>query len=209
VRVYQRTFDSFANQWRHAIRETEIDTDWVLALDSDYLLTDAVTAELAGLDPSEDIHGYLCPIRYVSLGREIRSGIYPPVMAFYRREGAKLADDGHTFRVLCGGRPGSLRNSILHDDRKNLDRWVRSQVNYAKREAGKIRASGTKGWLRSRTPLAPFAVGFHCLFVRGGIFEGPPGWFYALQRMAAEALIAAFRFDLAWRTENPEARRSA
>ena len=37
VRVVQRVFDSHRNQWEFGLRETEIQTPWVLALDADYV----------------------------------------------------------------------------------------------------------------------------------------------------------------------------
>ena len=36
VRLFRRTFDSHANQWRFAVEETQIGTEWLLRLDADY-----------------------------------------------------------------------------------------------------------------------------------------------------------------------------
>ena len=36
----------------------------------------------------------------------------------------------------------------------------------------------------------PIAVFFYCLFIKGLIFNGRAGIFYALQRMVAEALLS-------------------
>src|SRR5690349_23826295 len=44
--MFQRRFDSHANQWNFAIHETGIDTDWVLALDADYQVPDELVREL-------------------------------------------------------------------------------------------------------------------------------------------------------------------
>src|SRR5262245_44023475 len=52
VRVFKRSFDSHANQWRYAVEETQIATDWILRLDADYQVSDALIAEIAGLDPN-------------------------------------------------------------------------------------------------------------------------------------------------------------
>src|SRR5215204_1989322 len=50
VRVSQRMFDSHAEQWNFALRETGISSEWVLALDADYMLTPAFVEELKGLN---------------------------------------------------------------------------------------------------------------------------------------------------------------
>ena len=39
VDVYVRPFDGHARQWEFGLRETGIDSEWVLALDADHVLT--------------------------------------------------------------------------------------------------------------------------------------------------------------------------
>ena len=51
VRVLERPFDDLAHQWTFALQQTQ--TPWVLALDADYFVPDALTAEIARLDPSD------------------------------------------------------------------------------------------------------------------------------------------------------------
>src|SRR5262245_55419490 len=51
VRVFNRNFDSHADQWRYAVEETQIATDWILRLDADYQVGDTLVAEIAALDP--------------------------------------------------------------------------------------------------------------------------------------------------------------
>src|SRR5262245_35297761 len=46
VRWYERGFTTHADQWTFALTATGITTDWVLALDADYVLTDALIEEL-------------------------------------------------------------------------------------------------------------------------------------------------------------------
>ena len=47
VRVFHRDFESHAAQWTYALTRTGIATDWVLALDADYVLSDALVEELS------------------------------------------------------------------------------------------------------------------------------------------------------------------
>jgi hypothetical protein len=42
---------------------------------------------------------------------------------------------------------------------------------------------------------APVAVFFYVLLLRRCLFDGWPGWFYALQRLLAECLIALELID--------------
>jgi hypothetical protein len=67
-------------------------------------------------------------------------------------------------------------------------------------EASNLRAASYRqlSWpdrLRRHTPLAPLAAFFLCLIWKGGILDGWRGWFYALQRMYAELLLALLLMD--------------
>jgi glycosyltransferase involved in cell wall biosynthesis len=42
VRVFSRRFDTHGNQWRYATQENKIATDWLLRLDADYQVSDAL-----------------------------------------------------------------------------------------------------------------------------------------------------------------------
>ena len=98
---------------------------------------------------------------------------------------------------MVGGECRQLVARAIHDDQKPFTRWLRSQAAYAQLEAEKLdrQARGAKAWLRTRTPFSAPAMAFYCLIGRGGLFEGPAGWFYALQRTAAEAMITAALLD--------------
>jgi len=57
VRLVQRTFDCHRNQWQFGLKETGIDTQWVLALDADYLINADLVSELRNLQPTEETAG--------------------------------------------------------------------------------------------------------------------------------------------------------
>jgi glycosyltransferase involved in cell wall biosynthesis len=59
VRVFQRAFDIMAQQWTFATQQTNIDTDWILALDADYLLTSDFVDELRQLEPDKNVFDIL------------------------------------------------------------------------------------------------------------------------------------------------------
>ena len=198
VDLFTRAFDTHAGQYTYAVEETEIDTPWILALDADYMLTPEARSEIDALPDDQNLDAYWCPFKYAVLGRVLRSGVYPPVRALFRREAAHYIVDGHAHRLIVKGASAKLKAAFIHDDRKSLNDWLRAQQRYAQLEAVKLAVGGAgfKVTLRTRTPFAPFVMGLYCLIVRGGLFEGPPGWFYALQRTLAEALIGLALLDL-------------
>jgi len=88
-----------------------------------------------------------------------------------------------------------LKSPILHDDRKPLRPWIEAQQKYTDLEARKLRASDPRKLslpdrLRMLRIVAPTAVLFYCLIVKGGVLDGWPGFYYAFQRMFAEVLLS-------------------
>ena len=200
VRMYQREFDSHANQWTFGLRETGISSEWVLALDADYVLTDEFLAEIEGLTPSPDLKSYRAKFVYCVNGKRLISGIYPPVSALYRRSDASYRQDGHTHKLVLEGRIENLHSPILHDDRKPFSHWLAAQSRYTKLEADKLLSSGPENlsWtdrVRRWRIVAPPAMLFYCLIVRGGILDGWAGFYYAFQRALAELMLSLYLID--------------
>jgi glycosyltransferase involved in cell wall biosynthesis len=195
VRVFQRAFDSHRNQWEFGLRETAISTEWVLALDADYVISDELAAELKDLDPDAQTAGYRASFVYCIKGKKLRSGIYPPVTVLYRREAATYVQDGHTQRVALTGRIDNLQSPMFHDDRKSLRHWLSSQARYTELEAQKLRAAKPSDLdltdrMRRWRIVVPPAMLVYCLIVRGGILDGWAGFYYAFQRTMAELMLS-------------------
>ena len=195
VRVVQRAFDNHRNQWEFGVKETGITTPWVLALDADYVLSNELVAELAELRPEAGTIGYRANFIYCINGKRLRSGIYPPVTLLYRREAASYIQDGHTQRVSLPETVNDLRAPVLHDDRKPLRRWLRSQARYTELEAQKLLTTDASELrladrLRRWIVLAPPLMLLYCLIVRGGVLDGWQGFYYAFQRSVAELMLS-------------------
>lgn len=191
----RRAFDVLAAQWTFAIGETGITTEWVLALDADYVLTPELVEELRGLTPDEGVDGYRARFGYCVGGRPLRGSLYPPVTVLFRRARARYSQDGHAQRVRLPGEVRELSGAILHDDRKPFRRFVASQESYMRQEAELIASRRFRelrwpGRVRKLRVVAPFAVVAHCLLGRGLLLDGVPGLTYAFQRFVAESILS-------------------
>ena len=200
VRVFQRKFDNFAGQCNFGLTQTAIATPWVLNLDADYVLTPELVEELRGLKPGPEVVGLRGHFVYCIEGRRLRSGIYPPVVVLFRRWTGEFRQDGHAHRLHVNGQIEDLESPILHDDRKPLSRWFESQTRYTKLEADKLLTAdpATLSWtdrIRRWRVVAPLAVLFYCLVIRGGVLDGWPGFYYAFQRMLAELMLSLYLID--------------
>ncbi|MBE9175016.1 glycosyltransferase family 2 protein [Synechocystis salina LEGE 06155] len=193
VEVFQRKFNTHANQWNFGLEQ--IQSEWVLSLDADYVLTDALIRELKILSASPKIDGYFITFKYCVFGKPLRGTILPPRQALFRKGRSHYIDDGHTQLLVVQGQSASLSNPIHHDDRKPLSRWLWAQDRYMVLEVKKLQETPLSelGWgdkVRKQKILAPFIIFVYCLIIKGGIFDGWRGWYYALQRMFAETLLS-------------------
>lgn len=191
--VIRHDFHDFASQCNFGL--TQVTSPWVLSLDADYELSDALVWELQSLSASGDVAGYRAQFVYRIHGRPLRASLYPPRIVLYRRKLAQYLQEGHAHRVTVAGTVVSLHGKIFHDDRKPLARWFASQQRYANDEADHLLARrdgklGRADRLRLMAWPAPFAVLFYVLLAKRCIFDGWPGWYYALQRVLAEAMLA-------------------
>jgi glycosyltransferase involved in cell wall biosynthesis len=200
ARVFQRKFDSHERQWNSGLQETGIKSDWVMALDADFILSAELINEIKSLQAASDITGFRAPFVFCIYGRRLRSAICPPVTFLYRREHAEYILDGHSQKLKLNGRVEMLCGPILHDDRKSLARWFTSQKRYQQLEARKLLGTPPSQLdfpdrLRRMRFVAPLTAFFYCLIIRGGIFDGRAGWFFAFQRMAAESMLSLFLLE--------------
>lgn len=194
VQVLHRPFDTFAQQCNWGL--AQIESEWVLSLDADYVLDAEIEAFLAQFKgASIDVKGFETRFKYAIYGKPLRGTLYPNRKVLYRRSQAQYRDDGHSHKVQIEGKIELLPGYIHHDDRKSLSRWLWAQDRYAQQELVKFQSahagqSRFNDWIRKQIVLAPFVVFFYCLILKGGILDGWRGWYYAFQRMLAELLLA-------------------
>jgi len=167
----------------------------VLSLDADYELSEALLMEMESLVPPQEVAGYRVPFVYRIHGKPLRGTLYPPRVVLYRRDQAIYRKQGHGHRVSVDGEIRALRGVIYHDDRKPISRWFSAQQRYAREEAAYLLATprhqlGRVDRIRLAAWPAPVAVLLYTLLIKGCILDGWAGWYYALQRMLAETLMA-------------------
>jgi glycosyltransferase involved in cell wall biosynthesis len=202
VEMIHHPFADFASQCNYGL--SQVTSPWVLSLDADYELSDELIREMASLAPTDSVVGYRARFVYRIHGRPLRRSLYPPRAILYRKDNAFYRKEGHAHHVVLDGDVLTLNGVVYHDDRKPLARWLTSQQRYAREEAEYLleAQSGPLGWsdkIRLMSWPAPVGMFFYTLFVKGCVFEGWPGWYYAFQRTTAEILLALELLDRRWR----------
>jgi glycosyltransferase involved in cell wall biosynthesis len=193
VRVLSRPFDSHADQWTFGI--AQVTTDWLLTLDADYFVPKDFVNEIASLDPPPDVAGYEAAFTYAINGRPLRATLYTPRIVLLRRGSFEVWQDGHTQRVRVHGRVVRLQSRLIHDDRKNLRRFIERQRIYMRREAEKLRETPWRqlpisGRVRKLRVVSPFFILPYVLLAKRAILDGSAGLRYAYERFLAEWILS-------------------
>ncbi|MCB0337898.1 MAG: glycosyltransferase family 2 protein, partial [Bdellovibrionales bacterium] len=90
--VHHRPFDSFANQWNHALQL--VPTEWALCLDADCIVSPELAQEMNQLD-FEATDGYRAPFKYCICGKPLRSSLLPPRVVLVPVKRQHFINDGH------------------------------------------------------------------------------------------------------------------
>jgi glycosyltransferase involved in cell wall biosynthesis len=193
VRTMERSFDNLAAQWTYGA--SQVTTEWMLMMDADYFVSADLVGELRALVPGENVAAYEATFVYAINGRPLRASLYPPRPVLLRLGRFEFWQDGHTHRVRYHGLLAHLSTPIVHDDRKDLRRFVQRQRAYMRQEAAKLRAASfaslnAAGRLRKLRFIAPFAALLYTLFIKRTVLDGRAGLHYAFERFLAEAILS-------------------
>ena len=191
----QRPFDSHAAQCNYALDQLVGDTAWVFFMDADYMVTEALREEMAGLTPADDVSGYRISFRYCVDGVPLTGTLYPPRVSLFRPERGRYVQEGHAHLLEVQGRVLDLSAPMWHDDRKPRARFIANQHKYAQLEAAWLRTQrfADLRWAdraRRLIVIAPWLAPLLAYSVRGVWRDGRAGLKYIGERALAETLIA-------------------
>jgi len=210
VSWHTRAFDSFRAQWEHAIHQTDITTEYVLALDCDMEVSAKLLEEIADEFLKGNYDGGLMPIDYRYYGRSLAGSICPPQIRIFRRNAVKVTQVNHGHKFEAAGPVYRFRNRLIHDDRKSLERWVESQLRYQRENEAELR-NGHRGRARDyarRMGLMPPIIGVLAYLRAGGPFKGAAAARYAYERMTTESILAVRLMDARLRRTEVGGQRS-
>jgi glycosyltransferase involved in cell wall biosynthesis len=139
ARVWQHEFTNHAQQLAWALRTLPIDTEWVMRVDADELITSKLARNLLHgvINDPPDVNGFLV-CRYVRfMGGLIRHGNFPQWhLRVWRHGQAEIEQrwmDEHM--VLKTGKAERLEGEFIDDSMNSLSWWTDKHNSYASREA--------------------------------------------------------------------------
>lgn len=183
ARVVEASWHGYAAQKN--IAASLVQHDWVLSLDADESLSEALEAEIWQIKKNgPQFDGYTMPRLAQYLGRWIlHSGWYPDrkVRLFDRRKAKWVGDFVHE-AVRVEGRVGHLKSNLLHFTCDSLSEHVRSMDRYTTLAAQEIASRGENVGLENLL-LNPAWTFFKTYVLKLGFMDGTEG--LAIAYMAA------------------------
>ena len=177
-RILTRKLDRFGAQRQFALDQAS--GDWVLSIDADERITDALRAEIVRVlgDPGAS-DGYEIRREVFFLGRRLRHGGLggERVLRLFRRKRGRFSESAVHERVLVEGRTDRLQGALEHHTHRSLRRYVEKVNLYTDLAVSERFGRGDRfhWWLH----LLPAWKFFSRFVLRGGFLDGHAGFVYA------------------------------
>jgi glycosyltransferase involved in cell wall biosynthesis len=228
--VVENAWPGYAAQKNWALDNLPLETEWVLFVDADEIVTPELRDEIARSAAACGVDGFHIPRELVFLGRRLRHAWWYPdyQLRLFRRTRGRFEERLVHEHAVVQGATSRLEHALVHEDVKGLDHFVARHARYAELEAREMLAGGageiapsflgtraerrralkTRVWYR--LPFRP-AIRFAWLYaVKRGFLDGREGRIYAQLIAAYEAMIDAKLLELQHeRTAGSPAREGA
>lgn len=179
-KVFQKSFEGYGAQKQFALSKAK--NDWVLCLDADEVLSDALVDEIIGtLARGPRASGYSIPMNLVFLGREFRHGRESGrhfIRLFNKWSGhftSALVHEG----IELEGKPGRLKNNLLHYSYDSLAQWYEKCNRYTTLAAEEAVKKGKRKTLLATLIALPYYF-FLYYIVNGNFLNGREGFYWSI-----------------------------
>jgi glycosyltransferase involved in cell wall biosynthesis len=209
--IIERVWINYADQFNWAIANLGCETEWVLRLDADEVVTQGLAAQIkcALRELGPETKGIYVSRYIYFLGRPIRwGGVFPiRVLRIFRYGAGRCEDRWMDEHIIVNGATANLSGEIIDDNLNSLTWWTEKHNAYASREVVDLlnleyafmthetvadlrggQQAGVKRWLKERVyarlpgGLRAFAYFFYRYVVRLGFLDGKEGTaFHVLQ----------------------------
>ena len=214
AKIVKRVFDTFAVHKNWALDNVEFRNPWVLLLDADERVTDLLAVEIVeAVKTQEGPVGYHIARKTVFCGTWMKhSGVYPDYNLRLIQAGHGRYEDRIVHEhMIVDGPAGYLKDHLLHDDDKGIERFFDRHNHYTSLEAVEImrqqlksggeklggnffergpqRRRALKNFAQRYLPFRPMFVFIYMYILKAGFLDGRMGLRYCLLKMFFEYQI--------------------
>lgn len=219
--VHFNQWVNYATQMNWGIDRVPRDTDWILRLDADEIVTSGLALEISDLLPEmgPEVDGVYVSRRMTFMGRPIRwGGLFPVrVLRLFRPEGGRCENRWMDEHIIVDGETTDFSGELVDDNHNSLTWWTEKHNSYASREVVDLlnlehgfmahetvanlqggQQAGVKRWVKehvyARLPggFRAFAYFVYRYVIRLGFLDGKEGTaFHVLQGFWYRYLVDA------------------
>ena len=156
--------------------------DWVLSLDADESVTDALKQDIIQGIAKENVDGYRVPILLNFYGKQLNHSWSPRHhIRLYKRDGAQYTDKIVHEEVLLptGAQISQLKSALHHHSFQDISHALRKMNAYSSYSAT-IRREKKRAPSFMKSLLGSWWMFFRCYFFQFGFLEGRDGYILAL-----------------------------
>ncbi|RJP80455.1 MAG: glycosyltransferase family 2 protein [Desulfobacteraceae bacterium] len=213
--VYRNPWKGFANQRNWALQEVGINTEWIIFIDADEVVTSQMREEITAALKSRDCNAFYLCYKVIFLGKWVKySSGFPVWHPRIVRNGfvhfrESITGHGETWEV--NGRAGYIQEPYIHYCfSKGITSWFEKHNRLSTMEM-EVSISDRKPFLKCimgllnqdshkrrqslralsyYMPFRPFVRFFYQFILKGGILDGKAGWAYCCLYLAYEIMIS-------------------
>jgi glycosyltransferase involved in cell wall biosynthesis len=139
IKFIQNKFINHAKQFNFGLSQLSQDTDWVLKIDADEILTSSLIAEIKNKLPQLDknINGIYIKRHLVFQDTLIKYGRLSPVrlLRLFRFQKGKCDNRWVDEKIKVEGKTVQFKEYIIDHNLKSLSEWIRKHDRYSSAEA--------------------------------------------------------------------------
>lgn len=130
AKVIYHKFENFGLQKQFALSQTK--NDWVLSLDADEVLSDALISEIKNLNLSSSCNGYLIPRTHVFLNKVFKHGSESNkhILRFFNKKYGKFTTNKVHENLIIEGNTSKLKNDFLHYSYFSVTQYIAKLNKY-------------------------------------------------------------------------------
>jgi len=219
ARFVQHEFTGFGTQRNWALSHSGLRNDWVLILDADEKVPQALAREMMEkvARAEDNVAAFRVKRRFYLWGRWLRfSSLYPTwVVRLVHRNRVQYIDRGHAETQQVSGSIASLTNDLIDENCKSLEDWIERQNRYSSRDAiyelemmhsapsltsilskDPLNRRAAFKQLISRLPFRPVIYFIYVFLFRGGFLDGRDGFVFCRMRAMYQSMVVIKKYDL-------------
>lgn len=180
ARVVHQEWLGYAAQKNFAIDLAQ--SDWILSLDADEIVTAELAEEITELMQSSDLEscvGYRIPrVLFIGDVAVRHGGFYPDAqLRLFKRGKGRFNDRLVHEAIKVSGPTGRLKHDLLHYAYADVNGFTQAMEKYARLSAAEYKRSGKTSWRKHwlNELIHPSWTFFYRYVVRGGFLDGELG----------------------------------